>query len=102
MKNSSLAGLVMIPGLLWNGFIISKLWLWFVVPSFGLPIISVATAMGLHLLVEIFIFRKSDAELAVRTGDKIADKDDVMASILFNFGAPAMLLGLGWLCTFLT
>lgn len=39
---------------LFKGYILSKLWLWFIVPKFGLPTISYLEAVGLLLTIGIF------------------------------------------------
>ncbi len=36
---------------LWSGYVLSKLWLWFMVPAFGLPVLAVGYAIGLALVV---------------------------------------------------
>jgi len=46
--------LAMIPiVMVWMGYVASHLWLWFVVPVFGLPPLSIATAAGLGLVVQV-------------------------------------------------
>jgi len=40
-----------IPGAIWQGFILSKLWLWFIVPVFALAPIAIVPAIGLMLVV---------------------------------------------------
>jgi hypothetical protein len=39
-------------GIAWSGFVISYLWLWFIVPIFHMPPLNVASAVGLALVVQ--------------------------------------------------
>lgn len=39
------------PLLAWHGWVFSQLWLWFVVPTFGLPALPVTQAIGIMLLI---------------------------------------------------
>ena len=41
---------VVIPLVIFRGWVLSILWGWFIVPSFGLPPLSIAAAIGLSLL----------------------------------------------------
>lgn len=47
----SLAALIIAASSILNGWVLTKLWAWFVVPVFGLPALGVATAVGLGLIV---------------------------------------------------
>jgi hypothetical protein len=38
-------------GAIWNGYVLTILWGWFIAPTFGLPALSLATAIGLALVV---------------------------------------------------
>ena len=41
----------MVVGLIAEGIVIMTLWEWFIVPSFGLPAISITTALGISLIL---------------------------------------------------
>ena len=43
-----------ITGTVWSGYVITLLWKWFVVPTFGLPLLSIPLAIGLALLLTMF------------------------------------------------
>ena len=45
--------ITIIPIYILNGFVITKLWVWFIVPFFGLQQISMAPAIGVALLVSL-------------------------------------------------
>lgn len=45
---------ILVGGALWRAFVGVKLWLWFVVPQFGLAPIPIVTAIGLSVLVGMY------------------------------------------------
>lgn len=63
---------------LFDGWVLSKLWNWFVVPIFGLKVLTVLEAWGLGLLIGIVKYSSSDKppkggqELSIAFGSKIA------------------------------
>jgi hypothetical protein len=78
---------------IWNGFVLSIMWGWFVVPL-GLPTITVPNAIGLALIVDLVRpYRKPDDHKA---GDKAG-----WAKMIFTIGADRFLgalalLGVGY------
>lgn len=38
-------------GAFWGGFVLTKLWFWFAVPTFHLPLLTLPNAIGLSILV---------------------------------------------------
>lgn len=36
---------------IWGGYVLSIIWGWFMVPTFGLPLLSVTAAMGVALVI---------------------------------------------------
>lgn len=84
-----LGGIVLIFLLaLWHSFIFTKLWLWFLVPLFGLPEISLAQAYGLMLIVSFF--------KGIPKTDKNKSKEDKIAEGILALIGPAMVLGIGY------
>lgn len=54
--------LLMPLSIVWKGFVLTKLWAWFVVPL-GLPEIGIANAYGICLLLVLFtVTKKPDSE----------------------------------------
>lgn len=45
---------------MWKGYVLTVLWGWFVAPTFGLPVLALAPAIGMSLLVS-FLTYQSDA-----------------------------------------
>lgn len=51
---------------IFRGFVLSKLWLWFIIPTFNLPELRIIPAIGLSLLVSLLTlqpnFKDSEEE----------------------------------------
>jgi hypothetical protein len=77
--------------LMWEAFVLTRLWAWFIVP-FGIMAIGKAHAYGLVLVVSMF-------------KGHIPDRDDEDKGIgyiffkllMYGFGAPLMILFCGWI-----
>lgn len=74
---------------LWHSFILTKLWLWFLVPLFGLPEVSLAQAYGLMLVVGFF--------KGMPKTDKNKSKEDKIAEGILQILGPAITLGIAYL-----
>lgn len=78
---------------LWQAFVLSKIWVWFVVTSFSsAPRFGVMRLYGLCLVIEMFRFRADTSK---------ADTDDewkrrVWSSIGQRLMYPLVTLGFGW------
>lgn len=76
---------------MWKGYVLTVLWAWFVVPTFGLPTLALAPAIGLAMVVS-FLTHQSDASKAPE-----GDFSDHMAkAVAHALLLPAMVLGIGW------
>ena len=74
---------------LWKGYVLTILWSWFVVPTFELPSLAIAPAIGLSLLVS-FLTHQSDAS---------RDQKDAGAfsrAFAHSLLTPLVVLGVGW------
>ena len=90
MRRVSIAFLALVPPLiLWNSWILSVLWGWFVVPL-GIPAIGVAHAFGLFILVKLFHNRRL-------TRDEEVNEDFIVKQVLFNLFGGAVTLLMGWI-----
>jgi len=56
----------MIPTLVWNGFVLSKLWYWFMVPTFNCAPLGVVPAIGIQLIISLIV-SKVDKNLSQDT-----------------------------------
>lgn len=90
----ALLALILVPlliaaELVWRGFVFSKLWVWFVVSSFGAPVLGLAQSIGLSMIVSFLAFRFTP---------KHKDQEDATAAMaLFAVLAPAWVLFLGYI-----
>lgn len=85
-----LLGVLMIPAYLLNGFVLMKLWQWFLVPL-GLPVIGLAHCIGIAIIINFLTmhYQKSPKE-----------SDDggwnAFAHLYLN---PLFVLFIGWIVT---
>lgn len=70
----------------WKSFVALKLWGWFVVPAFGVPIPAQNIMIGLLCVHGIFA-----------GGYKHIPEEKAAIALAFPFMYPALLLLLGWL-----
>jgi hypothetical protein len=54
-----------------NGFVLMLLWAWFIVPTFGLPMLSLATSIGLDLVVSLLTGHPETGENYKPDGSKV-------------------------------
>lgn len=88
----SLALLIMaLPALLWEGFVVSTLWRWFLVPTLNAPIITAWQAAGIGMIVSMMtMVRKKDEDKT----DEEAIADFLHYLWFWSF-VPAMMLLFG-------
>ncbi len=79
-----------LPGVAWAGFVISKLWLWFVVP-FGLPVIGMWHGAGIDILLS-FITHQTPGE---EENKRVPSLGHMVGAVFLK---PAWFLLLGWVC----
>jgi hypothetical protein len=83
------AVIVIIVGALIGGYVLAKMWLWFIVP-FGAPEIEIAHAIGISLLAGLFTSSSS-------SDDKYESTAEVVTKLIATLIAPFILLGFGWI-----
>ena len=77
-----------------RGWAITKLWGWFAVPQFGLKELTLFTALGLSLLVEVVApYSPADVQASTQVSNK---NDDVYARIGWRIGVILASVALGW------
>jgi hypothetical protein len=81
---------ILIGGQLWKGYVLSLLWLWFVVAAFGAPALSIPAAIGIYNLIGLITFRyqrepKDERELS----------EKVIESFMLAAIVPAASLAVG-------
>ena len=76
----------------WSGLVLSLLWAWFFVPSFGLPPLSIPNAIGVALVVTYMTYQyQPDGKEGKGGIESLASKFGLLAL------RPAVALLLGWL-----
>lgn len=73
---------------IWHGYVLTNLWGWFVVPTFGFPQIGIAQAIGVSVFVRYVTYRRADL-VAPRDAE---GTDQYVYPILVPLGA----LCIGW------
>lgn len=82
--------LFIMAGGIFEAFVVTKLWGWFVVPTFGLPELSIAVAFGIGMLIA----------LVTNHGNftKIPGETTSMSKLIsYLWFRPAVLLLVGWI-----
>ena len=86
----TILGLILIPLLaIFQGWVLTVLWSWFIVPTFSLPQLSIPVAIGLTLLVGMF------KSYTVKREKKTSQESltEAIAVVLI----PLFVLFLGWI-----
>lgn len=83
--------LVFAYGALAGGFVLMKLWGWFVAPQFGLPALTIAHAVGLRALFGVL---GGNSAMFAKEEDNRAKR---IATWTFAILSPWILLLIGWL-----
>jgi len=76
----------------WQGFVLSLLWKWLIVPVFQTPTLGLAGAIGITLIVN-HLTKSVDTDEEFNISD-LSDK------ILTTITMPLIALGMGWLVQF--
>lgn len=74
----------------YNGWVLTMMWAWFVVPTFGLPVLSVVPAVGLALIVSMLTYQIPVAP------DGIEPLDRMIRSFIISLLASTLFLISGW------
>jgi hypothetical protein len=80
---------------IWSGFVLTKLWAWFIVPTFALVPLTLAPAIGVALVVSYLTHQsrpstKSDKDAA----------EQFIESVVLGLLYPAIVLFVGWIVSF--
>lgn len=82
--------LVMLPLVLLEGWVLTKLWAWFVVPVFGLPSLGILAAAGIALVAGLLTHQDADCESPKR------DREEKVARMVVLLYKPLAWLFFGW------
>lgn len=89
-----LAIAVVVLGSVANGFVLSKLWEWFVAPTFELPLLSIPVAMGISVVVAMLTYQSSKSD---KKSESKSLNEAVIELILEVTLKPATTLLVGWI-----
>ncbi len=78
-------------GIIMNGWVLSVLWGWFVVPLFHLPELTIPYAIGISTVIGLF--KKSTTD----QNDKREFYEKLIEALIITFIAPLLTLGFGWI-----
>ena len=82
------------PALLVYGYVLSHLWVWFIVPQFGLPALSLASAVGVSLVTG---YMSSGQRNGREIEKKLSGMDYFKNYCSYRIMLPFMLLGVGYI-----
>jgi hypothetical protein len=78
-------------GMIWKGFVLTILWAWFMIPTFGLPTLEIVPAIGL-LLIASYLTHQAEPYKKETT----PVKEKIYHGMALTFLVPLFALGIGW------
>jgi hypothetical protein len=89
---TALIGLLAI-GSIWSGYVLTILWTWFIVPTFGVPALTLAPAIGLSIVVSYLTH-----QYAPKTTEKHESEWHSTLHLSFHILLkPTLALLMGWM-----
>jgi len=90
--------LLVIPSMIWRGFVFSVLWSWFMVTSFSLPELGVAAAIGVAVVAGMLTANTNDGnDDGNDDGNKRKPTEIFVSALVRMLVVPAVSLGFGWI-----
>jgi hypothetical protein len=83
--------IILVGGSIWSGYVLSVMWAWFVVPTFHLPQLSIAIAIGLSMVVRMLTYTPQEGEKK-----KSDTADTIISSFCWSFLYPLLVLGVSY------
>lgn len=88
----ALATLVLlVPSVIYSGYVFSTIWSWFIVTTFGLPELSVAAALGVAAVVGYLKVKPRDF-----TVEELSSEIHFTRFLVIGLVYPTVALGYGW------
>lgn len=85
-------GLLMVFSSIFNGYALSVLWGWFIVPTFGAPALGIVPAIGVAMVVNYLTYQTHNCKKEKKSfGEQLAE--GTMMAIL----KPSLALFFGWI-----
>ena len=85
--------ILMVVSSIFNGYALSVLWGWFIVPTFGMPALGVVPAIGIAMVVSYLTHQTHESEK--KDDDGIGVK--IFKAVILSLGKPAFTLLFGWI-----
>ena len=95
MKNLIYSLSLLVLSLTWSGFVVTKLWKWFIVPTFHIQELTIPVAIGISLFLH-FTTKADLSELPTKHDDKTTEEKLLQATVNVIF-KPAFILLFGWI-----
>jgi len=84
---------IVIPAsIIMNGWVLSIMWKWFVVPLFHLPELTIAYAVGISMVISLF---KDKSSVTQNNEKSLSEK--IISAFTYAFIVPLLSLGFGWI-----
>jgi len=81
-----------VPAAMWRGYVLSVIWSWFIVTTFGLPELTIVQAIGLSIVVGYFKMSYNTKK------EQNEERTDIFARFIGHaFFAPLFVLGFAWI-----
>lgn len=77
---------------IWNGYVLTWLWAWFVAPVFSLPVLTLIQAVGLAAVVAFLVKKRP----GWKTEKKQSNLEDLGDYLVSGGLCPAFTLFVGW------
>ncbi len=89
----AIVSMLLVPfGIIWNGYALSIMWTWFVVPAFHAEPLRIPFAIGLAAIAGYMTFQHVDCE---KSSD--SPKEKMISGIALMVVRPAAVLLFGWI-----
>lgn len=76
---------------MWKGYVLTVLWGWFIVPTFDLPTLALAPAIGISMTVSYLTYQYDSSK-------KSEDAENpFVRAVSYSLLMPALVLGVGWI-----
>ena len=79
------AVVLFIPSIAWKGFVFAQLWNWFVAPTFGVVVLTLAQSAGIVIMIQFIKFTPTEKPVI-----------NLPEYLAHTFSIPLLMLGTGW------
>ncbi len=83
---------LMVPLAFVYGWVLTMFWAWFVVPTFGVPMLGIWPAVGINLLLGLVTRQANQCH-----ADDMRDSNEKLSAAIVQLIWPLVVLGFGWI-----